>query len=72
MNTDKIEKIFKAATSSSKIQEGLLLIQHGAGDFSFCKEYNRTVDTPMLMASITKLFTTTCILAMVQEGKLRY
>lgn len=70
MNTDKIEKIFKAATSSSKIQEGLLLIQHGAGDFSFCKEYNRTADTPMLMASITKLFTTACILAMVQEGKL--
>lgn len=37
MNTDKIEKIFKAATSSSKIQEGLLLIQHGAGIFLSAK-----------------------------------
>lgn len=70
MDISKIEKIFETTVSSSKIREGLILMENSAGDFSFCKEYNRTADTPMLMASITKLFTTACILATIQEGKL--
>jgi D-alanyl-D-alanine carboxypeptidase len=70
MQTAKIEKLFQKTTSSKSIHEATLLIENTAGDVSICQEYNRTIDTPMLMASTTKLFTTTCILALLQEGKL--
>ena len=30
----------------------------------------KNIDTPLLMASITKLFTTTCILILREQGKL--
>lgn len=70
MKTIKIQKIFKKVTAASNIYEGTLLIENSSGDFSFCKEYNRNIDTPMLMASVTKLFTTTGILALLQEGRI--
>lgn len=66
----KVEKLFKKLTSSDKTHESVLMIENSSGDVSFCREYNRNVDTPMIMASITKLFTTACIFALVQEGKL--
>lgn len=70
MDTTKVEKLFNRLTASEKIHEGVLLIENCTGDFSFSKAYKRDLDTPMLMASITKLFTTTCIFALIQEGKL--
>jgi CubicO group peptidase (beta-lactamase class C family) len=70
MQSEKINKLFEKVTSSSKVKECLLLIENTDGSLSCCKEYNRTVDTPMLMASVTKLFTTACILALLKEEKL--
>jgi D-alanyl-D-alanine carboxypeptidase len=70
MDTSKIEKLFKRLTSSDKIHESVLLIENSSGDFNFSREYKRNLDTPMLMASTTKLFTTTCIYALAQEGNL--
>lgn len=70
MEIIKINKLFEKVTSSSKVMECTLLIENTNGSFTCCKEYNRTIDTPMLMASVTKLFTTTCILVLLQEGKL--
>ncbi|MEG0944533.1 MAG: serine hydrolase, partial [Angelakisella sp.] len=70
MNEAKINKLFKRIACSKSIYEATLFIENTTGDFTLCKEYNRTIDSPMLMASITKLFTTTCILAMLQEKKL--
>ncbi len=70
MQTTKINKMFEKVISSSKVQECLLFIESTNGSFNYCKEYNRTIDTPMLMASVTKLFTTTCILSLIQEGRL--
>ncbi|SFC24514.1 CubicO group peptidase, beta-lactamase class C family [Alkalibacterium subtropicum] len=70
MDTTKIEKNFKKLTSSNKIFESVLMIGNASGDFNFTREYKRDIDTPMLMASTTKLLTTTCIYALVQEGKL--
>ena len=70
MNSVKISKLFDKITSAKMIHESTLLIENTGGDYSICKEYNRTIDTPMLMASITKLFTTTCVLALIEEGKI--
>lgn len=70
MNEKMITKLFRRTTSSKNIKEAVFMVESTSGDYTFCKEYNRTIDTPMLMASITKLLTTTCILAMMQEGKI--
>lgn len=69
--TKKFEKIFNKATSSNQIHEGVLFVENTGGDFSYSKGYGgKEVDSPLLMASITKLFTTTCILALQEQGKL--
>ncbi|WP_339315299.1 serine hydrolase domain-containing protein [Paenibacillus sp. FSL R10-2734] len=74
MTTDRmrtIEKIFNKATHSKQIHEGVLFVENTDGDFSYSKGYGgKNIDSPMLMASITKLFTTTCILALLEMGKL--
>ncbi|MEK4062470.1 MULTISPECIES: serine hydrolase domain-containing protein [Paenibacillus] len=67
----KFEKVFNKFTSSKKINEGILLIESTNEDFSFSKGYGgKELNSPLLMASITKLFTTACILILVEQGKL--
>jgi D-alanyl-D-alanine carboxypeptidase len=66
-----IDKIFKKTTRSKQIHEGVLFVENTDGDFSYSKGYGgKDMDSPMLMASITKLFTTTCILALLEKGEL--
>ncbi|WP_313640306.1 serine hydrolase domain-containing protein [Paenibacillus sp.] len=66
-----IEKIFNKTTSSKQIHEGILFVENTNGDFSYSKGYGgNDIDSPLLMASITKLFTTTCILALLEKGEL--
>lgn len=66
-----IEKIFNKTTSSKQIHEGVLFVENTNGDFSYSKGYGgKDIDSPLLMASITKLFTTTCILALLEKGEL--
>jgi CubicO group peptidase (beta-lactamase class C family) len=66
-----IEKIFNKTTSSKQIHEAVLFVENTNGDFSYSKEYGgKGMDSPLLMASITKLFTTTCILALQEKGEL--
>ncbi|WP_322413775.1 serine hydrolase, partial [Clostridium perfringens] len=49
----------------------MLVIEYTCGAFSFSKSYGgKELDSPLLMASITKLFTTTCILVLQEQGKL--
>lgn len=65
----KFEKVFNKFTSSKKINEGILLIESTNEDFSFSKGYGgKELNSPLLMASITKLFTTACILILVEQG----
>jgi CubicO group peptidase (beta-lactamase class C family) len=67
----KLEKIFNKAIASNQIHEAVLFVQNTNGEFSYSKGYGgRGIDSPLLMASITKLFTTTCILALRERGKL--
>ncbi|MGI6648976.1 MAG: serine hydrolase domain-containing protein [Bacillota bacterium] len=69
--TQKFEKIFAKLTSSKQINEAVLFIENTSGDLSFNMGYSgKNIDSPLLMASITKLFTTTCILILLEQGKL--
>lgn len=65
------EKIFDKITRSKNIQEAVLVIENTKGDFSFSKGYGgKELNSPLLMASITKLLTTACILILSEQGKL--
>lgn len=67
----KIKKIFGKVTNNKQIHESVLLIENAGGDFSYHLEYgDKKTDTPILTASITKLFTSTCILILREQGKL--
>jgi len=67
----KIKKIFENFTRNKQIHESVLHIENAAGDFSYDIGYGgKQIDTPILTASITKLFTSTCILVLRDQGKL--
>ncbi|WP_077617516.1 serine hydrolase [Bacillus sinesaloumensis] len=71
METSKFEKHFNRTTKSKFIHECVLLVENTNGDFLYKKEYgDKNLDAPLLMASITKLFTTACILILREQGKL--
>jgi len=67
----KIEKIFRRTKSSSSIHEAVLFVESTNGDFAVNYGHGgRGIDSPMLMASITKLFTTACILKLCDQGEI--
>ena len=71
MNRKVIQKIFDGITASSNIHEACLLVENAKGDFSESFGYGGcVVDSPMIVASVTKLFTTTCILKLCEQGRL--
>ncbi|WP_252503867.1 serine hydrolase [Sporosarcina sp. Marseille-Q4943] len=71
METVKYEKIVNRLIKSKHIHESVLFIENMSGDFSYKNEYGgKNIDAPLLMASITKLFTTACILILREQGKL--
>ena len=71
MNRQIIQKKFDSATASSQIHEACLLAENSKGDFSESFSYGgHNTSSPMLAASVTKLFTTTCILKLCEQGRL--
>jgi len=71
MNRQSIQKVFNSATSSSQIHEACLLVENSKGDFSESFGYGgHETDLPMIAASVTKLFTTTCILKLCEQRRL--
>ncbi|MGL4800339.1 MAG: serine hydrolase domain-containing protein [Cellulosilyticaceae bacterium] len=71
MDTTKLAKLFQSVTKAKDIEEGFLYVEDTEGEVHYTQSYGgRELDTPMVMASITKLFTTACILALIEEGKL--
>lgn len=69
--TAKLEELFEKSTKSAFIHESTMHVEDGSGDFLWSKGYGRrTVDSIMNLASVTKLFTTTCIIKLIQQGKL--
>lgn len=68
---EKIERIFNSSIGSKQIQEAVLLVENGSGDFSVNFEYGgKTIDTPINSASVGKLLTTTCIIMLQEQKKL--
>lgn len=67
----KFQKIFESVTKKKYIHEAVLFVENANGDVSYSFGYGgKDVNTPLLMASITKLFTTTCIYILIEKGRL--
>jgi len=67
----KIGKVFNNAIHSKQVHEAILFVENSKGDFSINYGYGgRNIDSPLLMASITKLFTTACVLILQEHKKL--
>ncbi len=67
----KCERIFNKTVAENTISEAVIFVENTKGDFSFYQGYDgKDIDSPMLMASITKLFTTACIFVLQEEGRL--
>ncbi len=68
-NSQRLRKAFAAATKSNSIHEAVLFAE--SDDFSASFGYGgRDIDSPMLMASITKMFTTACVLKLCEEKRM--
>jgi len=75
MNTNdfvnKLDELFETTVKSSMIHECTMHIENKKGDFNWSKGYGgRSIDSIFNLASVTKLFTTTCIINLVQKGEL--
>ena len=71
-NTIIIEKAFNKATQLKLVHEAVLLVENTAGDFRVEKGYGgRDVHSSFYMASVAKLFVTTCIMIFKEQGKLK-
>lgn len=69
--TEVIDKIFNRAVRARYIHEATLLVENSSGSFSHERSYGGAgTDTPMLLASITKLFTTASLLVLMEQGRL--
>ncbi len=72
-STKRYEKTFTAMTKNKKIHEAVLYVQSSDGCISESFGYGgRDIDMPMACASVTKMFTSACILALCDEGKLSW
>lgn len=69
MSNTKIANLFNKLTTHKDVHEALLWIQHETGETMFLGEHERTIKTPMLLASVSKLWTTACILSLVDQGR---
>lgn len=70
MSNSKLEALFSKLTQHPHVHEALLWIQDDSGGTVFLGMHERTLDTPMLLASVTKLWTTACILKLIDQGRL--
>lgn len=71
LNRENFQKAFNKMTKNKKVHEAVLYVETSDGSFSENYGYgNRTIDSPMICASVTKMFTTACVLKLCDEGKL--
>lgn len=63
------EDLFDKYIRTKKIFESVVLIKNGTGETMFSKAYGeKTIDSPIVAASITKMFTAACIFTLIQQG----
>ena len=69
MKTKSYEDLFDKYMQGKKIYESIVLIEKGTGETIFSKAYGgKDIDSPIIAASITKMFTAACIFILVQQG----
>lgn len=69
--SEKLESLFQKSIKSPMIHECSMHVEDGSADFMWSKGHGgRTIDSIMNLASVTKLFTTTCVINLVQHEKL--
>lgn len=69
MKTKNYDDLFDKYIQSKKIYESIILIEKGTGETIFSKAYGKKdIDSPIIAASITKMFTAACILILIQQG----
>ena len=69
MKAKSYDDIFDKYIRTKKICESVVLMKNGAGETIFSKAYGgKTIDSPIVAASITKMFTATCIFTLIQQG----
>ena len=70
-SNSSIEKRFDSVVAGRNIYEAVLFVENTAGDFSESYGYGgRDIDSPLFTASITKTFTTACVLKLYEDGLL--
>jgi len=68
---NEIKKVFIKTVNSSIIYEAFLLVENSKGDFSQNFGYGgREINSPMIIASITKMFTAACIIKFCENKKI--
>ncbi|MFC0015732.1 MULTISPECIES: serine hydrolase [Allobacillus] len=71
IETVYIDKVFHKMTKSKDVHEGILMVEESKDNQSHFLVYGgKGMDSQIILASITKLFTTACILKLNEQGKL--
>lgn len=69
MKAKSYDKLFDQYVHKKGIYESVVLIEKGTGETIFSKAYGgKDIDSPIIAASITKMFTAACIFILVQQG----
>jgi|GEM_PF-4536484 len=70
---NRFEQVFEKAVQSKKLQDAVLLIAKADDNqVEFYKTNNQTENTPIILASITKMFTATCIAILIERNELKF
>ena len=70
-NGQTIEKRFNSIAEQKNIHEAVLFVESDAGDFSVSYGHGgRDIDSLMVIASVTKMFTTACVVMLIEDGQL--
>lgn len=71
-NKQIIDQLFDKFAGYSQIHESVVYIESRDNHFAYKRNSGDvTIDSPFAIASITKLYTTCCILQLIEEGKLK-
>ena len=69
MKIKSYDDLFDKYMQEKKIYESVVLIEKGTGETIFSKAYGgKDIDSPIVAASITKMFTAACIFILIQQG----
>ena len=69
MQTKSYENLFDKYIQEKNIYESVVLVEREPGETVFSNAYGgKDIDSPIIAASITKMFTAACVFILVQQG----